>query len=40
MVTTEIDIKPELGPDGRPKTKLKEAFLQRPPNNQILLLKS
>jgi len=30
----------ELGPDGKPKTKLKQAFLQRPPNNVVTLLKS
>lgn len=28
-----------LGPDGKPN-KLKDAFLLRPPNNQVLLMKS
>ena len=41
MITTEVDVvKGDLGPDGKPLTKLKQAFLQRPPNNIILLLKS
>jgi hypothetical protein len=37
----EVDdnIKVELGPDGKPN-KLKDAFLLRPPNNQILLMSS
>jgi hypothetical protein len=26
--------------DGGPKPKLKDAFLMRPPNNQVLLIKS
>lgn len=33
MISTEMDIKPVIGPDGKPMGKLKEAFLQRPPNN-------
>lgn len=31
--------KADVGPDGQ-KTKLKDAFLLRPPNNQVLLMKS
>jgi hypothetical protein len=30
----------ELGPDGMPKPKLKQAFLLRPPNNTITIIKS
>jgi hypothetical protein len=39
--TYEVDenLKVELGPDGKPN-KLKDAFLLRPPNNQVLLIKS
>lgn len=33
-------IKQESAGEGKVKSKLKEAFLMRPPNNQILLLKS
>ena len=32
-------MKADVGPDGM-KTKLKDAFLLRPPNNQVLLMKS
>ena len=38
----EPDLMPkvEIGLDGKPKMKLKDAFLARPPNNQVLQIKS